>query len=273
MQERPLFGNATASPSARCAPAPRWPIRSRPSSRMNHSLRDGLAIIGTSALVDEDVRAGPRHRRCWPRTTRSHAVRPAPAPIATDTRIAVRLTAALRWQSRSRRSTRCWPSTTPGRTARTSTPPPPASCGGVPLRQRRRVAPSRDPETGSGAGRSHLVAGLADPSWKNLLDPSYARERGGRWNPPGSTQVRPGAQRIAPSVRCASEAPAPGGASVRVKASDRVRPRELGSVLPIPPSNTTPGARREGNGSDSLEEVGPGTVPRPRTRTPSSASG
>ena len=27
---------------------------------------------------------------------------------------------------------------------------------------------------------------MADPSWKDPLDPSFAGERGGRWNPPGS---------------------------------------------------------------------------------------
>jgi hypothetical protein len=27
---------------------------------------------------------------------------------------------------------------------------------------------------------------VADPSWKDPLDPSFAGERGGRWNPPGS---------------------------------------------------------------------------------------
>jgi hypothetical protein len=27
---------------------------------------------------------------------------------------------------------------------------------------------------------------VADPDWKDPLDPSFARQRGGRWNPPGS---------------------------------------------------------------------------------------
>ncbi|HEX6331127.1 MAG TPA: RES domain-containing protein [Actinomycetota bacterium] len=30
---------------------------------------------------------------------------------------------------------------------------------------------------------------VADPSWVRPLDPRYARERGGRWNPPGSFPV------------------------------------------------------------------------------------
>lgn len=33
-------------------------------------------------------------------------------------------------------------------------------------------------------GRSWLRT--ADPAWADPLDPSYARDRGGRWNPPGS---------------------------------------------------------------------------------------
>ncbi|HJQ76158.1 MAG TPA: RES family NAD+ phosphorylase [Acidimicrobiia bacterium] len=32
----------------------------------------------------------------------------------------------------------------------------------------------------------HSWLRVADPSWADPLDPSYAREHGGRWNPPGS---------------------------------------------------------------------------------------
>lgn len=30
---------------------------------------------------------------------------------------------------------------------------------------------------------------MAKPDWRDPLDPTYARERGGRWNPPGSLSV------------------------------------------------------------------------------------
>lgn len=32
----------------------------------------------------------------------------------------------------------------------------------------------------------HLWLRVADPGWADPLDPTYAREKGGRWNPPGS---------------------------------------------------------------------------------------
>lgn len=32
----------------------------------------------------------------------------------------------------------------------------------------------------------HRWLRVADPSWSDPLDPGYARDRGGRWNPPGS---------------------------------------------------------------------------------------
>lgn len=32
----------------------------------------------------------------------------------------------------------------------------------------------------------HVWWRVADPAWRNPLDPSYAARRGGRWNPPGS---------------------------------------------------------------------------------------
>ncbi len=38
-------------------------------------------------------------------------------------------------------------------------------------------------------GRGGRYVRVADPGWRRPLDPRYAAERGGRWNPPGSFPV------------------------------------------------------------------------------------